>query len=178
MACSGIIHRPVRVHLFPHIIVRPRYVMVHPIFVKSTSHPALHSVTTLMRECDAKPGMMWARRAVDGRPGRSNVPVCMERTLSPLGRGATIGVWVGWMLVTCALVVRKLLVAPESKMAHLLMVAMSILTVRRSVVAARAYVQVGVGRVVNIVCEKIIVLLSAAPPCQKLLYHSWLGGAC
>ena len=31
-ACSGIIHRPVRVHLFPHIIVRPRNVMVHPIF--------------------------------------------------------------------------------------------------------------------------------------------------
>ena len=32
-----------------------------------------------------------------------------------MGRRATIGFWVGWMLVTCALVVRKLLVAPESK---------------------------------------------------------------
>ncbi len=102
--------------------------MVHPIFVKSTLHPTLHSVTTLMRECDAKPVMMWARWAVDGRSGRSN----------PLGRRATIGVWVGWMLVTCAPVVRKLLVAPESKMAHLLMVAMSMLTVRRSIAAARA----------------------------------------
>ena len=138
LACSGIIHRPVRVHLLPHIIVRPRCVIVHPIFVKSTSHPALHSVTTLMRECDAKPGMMWARRAAAGRPGRSNVPVCVDCTLSPLGRRATIGFCVGWMLVTCAPVVRKLLVAPESKMAHLLMVSMSMLTVRRSVAAARA----------------------------------------
>jgi hypothetical protein len=74
------------VHLFPHIIVRPRYVMVHPIFVKSTLHPTLHSVTTLMRECDAKPGMMWARRAADGRPGRSNVPVCVERYLIAVGQ--------------------------------------------------------------------------------------------
>jgi hypothetical protein len=47
--------------------------------------------------------------------------------------------------VTWAPVVRKLLVAPESKMAHLLMVATSMLTVRRSVVAARAYGWVGVG---------------------------------
>ena len=109
-----------------------------PNFVKSTSHPALHSVTTLMRECDAKPGMMWARRAAAGRPGRSNVPVCVDCTLSPLGRRATIGFWVGWMLVTCAPVVRKLLVAPESKMAHLLMASMSMMTVRRSVAAARA----------------------------------------
>ena len=159
-------------HLFPHIIVRPRCVMVHPIFVKSTSHPALHSVTTLMRECDAKPGMMWARRAAAGRPGRSNVPVCVDCTLLPLGRRATIGFWVGWMLVTCAAVVRKLLVAPESKMAHVLMVSMSMLTVRRSVAAARAYGWVGVGRVDNIFCEIFILLLSAAPPCQKLLYHS------
>ena len=157
-------------HLFPHIIVRPRYVMVHPIFVKSTSHPALHSVTTLMRECDAKPGMMWARCAADGRPGRSNIPVCVERTLSSLGRRATIGFWVGWMLVTCAPVVRKLLVVPEFKMAHLLMVSLSMLTVRRSVAAARAYGWVGVGRVDNIFCEIFILLLSAAPPCQKFVW--------
>jgi len=76
----GIIHSPVRMHLLPHIIVRPRCVMVHPILVKSTSHPALHSVTTLIRECDAKLEMMWARRAAAGRSGRSNVPVCVDRT--------------------------------------------------------------------------------------------------
>jgi len=76
------------------------------------------------------------------------------------------------MLVTCAPVVRKLLIAPESKMVYLLMVAMPMLTVRRSVVTARACGWVGVGRVDNIFCEIFILLLSAAPPCQKLLYHS------
>ena len=83
-----------------------------------------------------------------------------------------MGFWVGWMLVTCAPVVRKLLVAPESKMAHLLMVSMSMLTVRRSVAAARAYDWVGVGLVGNILCEIFILLLSTAPTCQKLLNHS------
>jgi hypothetical protein len=75
------------------------------------------------------------------------------------------------MLVTWAPVVRKLLVAPESKMAHLLMVSMSKLTVRRSVVVASAYGWVGAGRVCNIVF-RVILLLSAAPVCQKLLYQS------
>jgi hypothetical protein len=158
-------------HLFPHIIVRLQCVMVHPILVKSTSHPMLHSVITLIRECDAKPGMMWARRAAAGRSGRSNVPVCVDCTCSPLGRHATIGCWAGWTLVTWAPVVRKFLVVPESKMAHLLMVSMSMFTVRRSVVAARAYGWVGVGRVCNIVFRGILLLL-AAPACQKLLYQS------
>ena len=158
-------------HLLPHMIVRPRCVMVHPILVKSTSHPALHSVATLIRECDAKPGMMWARRAAAGRSGKSNVLVCVDCTCSPLGRCATIGFWEGWTLVTWALVVRKLLVAPESKMAHWLIVSKSMLTVRRSVAAARAYLWVGVGRVCNVVFI-FILFLSAAPACQKLLYHS------
>ena len=66
-----------------------------------------------------------------------------------------------------ALVVLKLLVVPESKMAHLLMVYMSMLTVRRIVAVARAYAWVGVGRV----CNKFLLLL-ATSTCQKLLYHS------
>ncbi len=157
-------------HLLPHIIVQHRCVMVHPILVKITSHPTLHSVTTLIRECDTKPGMMWARRVTTGRLGRSNVPVCVDRTCLPLGRRAMIGFWAGWTLVMWAPVVRKLLVALESKMAQLLMVSMSMLTVRRSVAAASAYGWVGVGRVCNIVF-RFILLLSAAPACQKL-YHS------
>ncbi len=48
-------------------------------------------------------------------------------------------------MVTWAPVVRKLLVAPESKMDHWLMVSKSVLTVMRSVVVARAYHWVGVG---------------------------------
>jgi hypothetical protein len=119
--------------------------MVHPILVKIASHPALHNVTTLIRECDTKPGMMWARRLATGRFGRSNVPVCVDRTCLPLGRCAMIAFWAGWMLVMWAPVVRKLLVAPESKMAQLLMVSMSMLTLRRSRAAASAYGWVRVG---------------------------------
>ena len=44
-------------------------------------------------------------------------------------------------------------------MAHLLMVAMSMLTVQRSMVAARAYGWVGVGPVCNIVFRFTLLLL-------------------
>ncbi len=71
--------------------------------------------------------------------------------------------------MTGALVVRKLVIAPESKMAHLLMVSMLMLTVQRRVVAARAY-WVGVGQEGNIFRFSLILLVSSAPACQKLLY--------
>ena len=51
------IHSPVLVHFFPFMIVLPRYLTATPIFVKVILHPALHSVTTEMRECEARPGM-------------------------------------------------------------------------------------------------------------------------
>ena len=57
---SGINHSPVRVHLLAHWTMRPRCKMVHPILVNTILHLALHSVTTKMREWDAKLGMMWA----------------------------------------------------------------------------------------------------------------------
>ena len=75
---SGIIHKPVRVHLCPQTSVRPRYDMVQPIFVKFTLQPALQSVTAEISECDARPGIMWAARALGGRAGRSKVQVCVE----------------------------------------------------------------------------------------------------
>jgi hypothetical protein len=49
LGCRGIIHNPVQMHLLLHIIVLPQFVMVHLIFVKRTSYPALQSVTTLTR---------------------------------------------------------------------------------------------------------------------------------
>jgi hypothetical protein len=49
-----------------------------------------------------------------------------------------MGVMAGCTLVTGALVVRKLLVAPESKMALLLIESMSMLTMRRRAAAATA----------------------------------------
>ena len=113
----GIIQSPVRVHLLAHSTVRPRYEIVHPILPKVISQPALQSVTTEMREWDAKLGMMWARRAAAGSAGISNVHVCVDVTRSPLGSRATMGLVVGVMLVAGAIDVRKWLVAPESRIA-------------------------------------------------------------
>jgi len=69
----GTIHKPVLVHLCPQTIVRPRYTIVQLIFVKVTVHPTLHIVTTERREWDARPGMIWAARALAGQSGRSRV---------------------------------------------------------------------------------------------------------
>ncbi len=66
----GIIHRPVHVHLLLHRIVLPRCVILHPIFVKWTLHPAFVNVTTETRECNASPKMMCACRAAAGSIGR------------------------------------------------------------------------------------------------------------
>jgi hypothetical protein len=139
------IHKPVLLHLCPHTIVRLRYTMVQLIFVNVTVHPALHMVTTERREWDARPGMMWAARAPAGRSGRSKVQVCVDCTLSPFGRRAIRGTVAGTMLVAGASVVRKWLVAPESRIAHCLMVVASVDIVRRRTEAVSAYLWVGVG---------------------------------
>jgi hypothetical protein len=75
----GIIHNPVQMHLLPHRIVWPPSIMVHPILVKMTLHPALHSVTPQTSECNVKPGMMWARHAMAGSLGKSNTHMCVDR---------------------------------------------------------------------------------------------------
>jgi hypothetical protein len=113
--------------------------MVQLIFVKVTVHPALHMVTTERREWDARLGMMWAALAPTGSAGRSRVQVCVDCTLSLLGRQVMRGtVTAGIMLVAGALVVRKWLSAPELRMAHCLMVAALVVIVLRRLEAARA----------------------------------------
>jgi hypothetical protein len=52
--------------------------------------------------------------------------VWVDDTRSPLGRRAMSGTMAGRMLVTGAAVVRKWLVAPESRIAHSLMVLASV----------------------------------------------------
>ncbi len=106
--------------------------------VKCTVHPALHRVTTDRSECEARPGIMWAARALSGWEGMSRVHVCVECTCAPFGRRATMGVVVGRILVAGTWVVRKWLVAPESRMAHLFMVSASVLIVFNRTEAARA----------------------------------------
>jgi hypothetical protein len=66
------------------------------------------------------------------------VQVCVDCTLSPLGRQAMRGTVARTMLVAGALVVRKWLVALESRMAHCLMVAALTLIVLRRMEAASA----------------------------------------
>ena len=103
-----------------------------------TVHPALHIVTTERREWNARPGMMCAARAPAGRSGRSRMQVCVDCTLCPLGRRAMRGTVAGTMLVAGASVVRKWIVAPESRIAHCLMVLASVAIVRRRTEAASA----------------------------------------
>jgi hypothetical protein len=112
--------------------------MVQLIFVKVTVHPALHMVTMERRECDARPGMMCDVRAPAGRFGRSRVHVWVECTLAPLERQAMRGTAAVRMLVASALVVRKWLVAPESRMAHCLIVAALVVMVLSRTQAANA----------------------------------------
>jgi hypothetical protein len=98
----GIIHNPVWVHLLPQRITLPQYMIVHPILVKTTLQPALHRVTTEMREWEARPGMIWACCTEAGRAEILRVHVCMECTRSPFGSRAMMGFLVGRMLVTGA----------------------------------------------------------------------------
>ncbi len=63
----------------------------------------------------------------------SRVHVCIERTRSPFRRRATMGTTVGNMFMAGALVVRKWFVAPELRMAHRLMVLVSISIILRRI---------------------------------------------
>jgi hypothetical protein len=112
--------------------------MVQLILVKVTMHPALHIVMTESNKCDARPGMTWATRAPAGRSGKSRVQVCVDCTLSPFARRVMRGTAARTMFVAGALVVKKWLVAPESRMAHCFMVAVSTLIILRRMEAARA----------------------------------------
>ncbi len=112
--------------------------MVHLILVKCTVHPVLHRVTMDRSECEARPGIMWAARALGEREAMSRVHVCVECTHAPFGRRAMMGVVVGRILATGASEVKKWLVAPELRMAHLFMVSASVLIVFNKTEAARA----------------------------------------
>jgi hypothetical protein len=100
--------------------------------------PALHKLTTDRSECEVSPRMMWVVQAGGGNEGMLMVHVCVECTCLPFGRWAMMGLVVGTMLVAGALVVRKWLVVPELRMAHRLMVLVSVLIVLNRTEAAKA----------------------------------------
>ena len=93
-------------HLWPQT-------MVHLILAEYTLQWALHRVTTDRSVCEARPGIMWAARALalGGRDGVLRVHMCMECTRAQFGRQGMMGIVVGRILVAGALVVRKWLVA-------------------------------------------------------------------
>lgn len=115
----GTIHRPVLWHFRPVIITFPSKTTLTLVLLNVTSHPALHSVTTDINECEANPGMMCPRRAVIGSPGMFSVHSCVDFTLFPSGRLTVMPSSMRSLLATCAVVIKKLLVAPESRIAHL-----------------------------------------------------------
>jgi hypothetical protein len=104
---SGKIQSPVCVHLCPQMMVHKRYCMVQPIFVKSTSHPALHIFTMERSECNAMPGMMCAARVPRGKDAMSRVHVCVEYTRSPFGSQVMMGLDGGRISEAGLSVVRK-----------------------------------------------------------------------
>ncbi len=106
-SAKGIIHRPIRVHLWPQILLLLWYTIVQPILEKVTVHPTLHIVTMDRSKCKARPGIMRAVRAPGGNEGMSSMHVWVECTWSPLGRRAMMGTAVGRMFVAGAEVVRK-----------------------------------------------------------------------
>ncbi len=64
--------------------------------------------------------------------------MCIDCTLSSLGKQAMRGTEAGMMLLAGALVVRKWLIAPELRMVYPLMVAASVVMVLRRAEAACA----------------------------------------
>ncbi len=111
--------------------------MVQLIFMKVTVHPALHIVTTESNKCDARLGITWAAQALARRSGKLRVQVYVDCTLSPFGRQAMRGTVASTMMVAGALVVKKWLLAPESRMAHCVVVVASTLIVLRRMEATR-----------------------------------------
>ncbi len=107
ISAKGIIHRPVRVHLWPQMIVLPRYMIVQPILEKVTVHPALHIVMMDRSECKARPGIMRAPHAPGGNEGMSSMHLWVECTWLPMGRRAMMGTAVGRMFVAGAEIMRK-----------------------------------------------------------------------
>ena len=107
----------------------------------------------------------------------SNVHVCVDVTRSPLGNRAVMGLVVEVMLVAGAVEVRKWLVAPESRIAQVLIALTSRWTVRRRAAAVRAYLWVGVGQRVDKLRSNLLLSSLAAPNRQKLLNHAGFVGA-
>ena len=121
-ASSETIQRPVLVHLLPWSTMRSLYRKSTPMpnLVNLTSRPALHSFTTDISNYLARPGMMWQYHAATGSSGMSTYHVWVVCTWSPAGNMTEVGLFATFLLCTGVPKANKWLVAPESNMAHYL----------------------------------------------------------
>ena len=133
---SAIIQSLVRVHFFPVGIVFPLYLTLTSYLVNVISQPASHRVTTETSECAARPGMTYPCRALEGRSGIFRRHFSFDFTLLPSGKVTVIWSSVSPSFVASALVMRKLLVAPESSIAHWWILSFVSVMVSRSAFAA------------------------------------------
>ena len=119
-----------RAHFDPLRTVLPLYLTVTPYLLNDTSHPASQSTTTdIVSGFDASPGTMCPFQVAIGKSSRSNVHWCVDFILLPLGSVTLMELVAGVTDKICASVIGKLLVAPESKIAHCLTFSMFTLTV-------------------------------------------------
>ena len=115
------IHSPVLMHFLPLMMTFPLCFTMTSIFVKVISHPASHSVTTESKEWDARPGTMNPICGFCGKNGRLSRHFWVDLTLFPSGRVTLICCWSPSIIFASASVIKKLLVAPESKIAQCFM---------------------------------------------------------
>ena len=104
---TGTIQSPVFKHFLPVNTIRPLYFTVQSIFVKVTSHPALHSFTTESSEWEASPGMIWPSLAFVGSRGKSRSQVCVEDTYPPSGNRTFNGLVVNCLFLVGAAETKK-----------------------------------------------------------------------
>ena len=135
----GTIHSPVCWHFRPVIITFPSYVTLTLALLNITLHPTLHSVTTDRSKCEDNSGMMCPRRDFCGSIGISSVHICVDLTHFPYGNVTLMPSVVGSFVATVALVIMKLLVSPESRIAHLRVFSfISVTTASRALVEAES----------------------------------------
>jgi hypothetical protein len=98
---------------WPVKIVYAPFVTVTFVAVNVKAQPLSHIFPTESSECWAKPGRICACLAACGKDGRFNVAVCVDATVTPLGRRTSKGVSES----NLASARRKCAVHPESKIA-------------------------------------------------------------
>jgi hypothetical protein len=92
------------------------YITSHVVSVKMTVHPVLHSTQIPMREAIDRPGTMCPVRAT-GRLGMFILHVCVDVTVSPLGRLIVRGTTACFTFCIGMPSITKSEVAPVSAMA-------------------------------------------------------------